>query len=509
MTAAALARVLGPEAVDHAGRILRDRHRRRRRGDDPGDPQLQPAAEASTRTSSCGTRRARSSSASSSSTGARRDSVHACLRRRRPRPRLYPVPPLLAARRRRTASRRLALGLQLRLASRRSRRGSRASDAHPPTRRSPDSPGPSISTPRCTRAYLSRHRAEAGRARASTAKIVECRCSARDGDVRALKLEDGREIAADLFIDCSGFRGAADRAGAARPATRTGSHWLPCDRALAVPYGAASARCCPTRAPRRSRPAGSGASRCSTAPATATSIARRSPRRRARARAAARESRRRAARRAAADALHDRTAQAARGTATWSAWGSPSGFLEPLESTAIHLIQVTIQRLILLFPHRRRLRGAAPRVQPRGGRRVRIHPRLHHPALLRQQPRRRTVLGRVPQHVDPGFAAHKHRIVPRDGGHLLRVRRPVPAHELAAGAVGAGRAAARHASLRRGGRAARSGGLSARTCAGCLRRRTQQLPEPRAEFIARHCAAVDLRRPEQGSMNTPSCAPEP
>ncbi len=30
---------------------------------------------------------------------------------------------------------------------------------------------------------------------------------APDGDVRALKLEDGRELAAEFFIDCTGFRG--------------------------------------------------------------------------------------------------------------------------------------------------------------------------------------------------------------------------------------------------------------------------------------------------------------
>jgi tryptophan 7-halogenase len=70
-------------------------------------------------------------------------------------------------------------------------------------------------------------------------KVVEVKTNGENGYVETLILEDGRSVDGHLFVDCSGFRSMllGEAAGAD---WEDWSHWLPCDRAVALPCMAAN-----------------------------------------------------------------------------------------------------------------------------------------------------------------------------------------------------------------------------------------------------------------------------
>ncbi|UIJ45333.1 tryptophan 7-halogenase [Sphingomonas cannabina] len=169
------------------------------------------------------------------------------------------------------------------------------------------------------------------------------------GFVTALTTERGDRLAGELFVDCSGFRALLIE-GEMQAGYDDWSHWLPCDRAVAVP----SARIAETTPYTRStaRPAGWQwriplQHRTGNGHVYASAFLGDDE--------------------AAATLLANLDGEplaeprflrftAGRRRCAWIgnvvAIGLSAGFLEPLESTSIHLIQSGIAKLLSLFPDR-------------------------------------------------------------------------------------------------------------------------------------------------------------
>jgi tryptophan halogenase len=194
-----------------------------------------------------------------------------------------------------------------------------------------------------------RRMAEARGVRRIEGKIVQPRLDGETGHVRAVELAGGQTVEGDFFIDCSGFRslllGQALGVG-----FDDWTHWLPCDRAIAVPTERTAPLVPLTRA--TAHPAG-WQWRIGLQHRTGNGIVYPS------AWLGDDEAERVLMANLDGKPLDAprqiRIATGVRRT-QWQgnvvAIGLASGFIEPLESTAIHLIQTAITKLFWLFPDR-------------------------------------------------------------------------------------------------------------------------------------------------------------
>jgi tryptophan halogenase len=179
-------------------------------------------------------------------------------------------------------------------------------------------------------------------------KVVDVERNQSDGRIMALRLGDGRRVEGDFFIDCTGFGGLLIE-GALKTGYDDWSHYLPCDRAIAVPCAdggdftpytrsVAQAAGWRWRIPLQHR-IGNGYVHCSDfiTEDEATSVL--------------------LSQLDGPPIAEPRTLRfkTGRRRKSWSrnvlAIGLSAGFLEPLESTSLHLIHSGIMRFLAMFPH--------------------------------------------------------------------------------------------------------------------------------------------------------------
>lgn len=178
-------------------------------------------------------------------------------------------------------------------------------------------------------------------------RIVDIELDGESGDVAALRLGDGRRIEGDLFIDCSGFVSLVIGKALGEP-FEDWSHWLPCDRAVAMPCRTQTALTPYTSA--IAMPAGwrwriplqhrTGNGYVYSSSFTSDD-----------------EARSALVSSVEGEGIAEPRVlkfKAGRRRRSWVrncvAVGLSSGFLEPLESTSIYLIQAAISGLVELFP---------------------------------------------------------------------------------------------------------------------------------------------------------------